>query len=48
MIAETQVEYHSDAISTNDTPYLGLSGELWDVICEYVWENWPRYNGTAL
>ena len=23
-------------------------GELWDVFCEYLWENWPRYNGTAL
>ena len=19
-----------------------------DVFCEYLWENWPRYNGTAL
>ena len=35
MIAETQAEYYSDAVSTNDTPYLALSGELWDGICEY-------------
>ena len=29
-------------------PYLALTGELWGVFCEYLWENWPRYNGTAL
>ena len=23
-------------------------GELWSVFYEYLWENWPRYNGTAL
>ena len=23
-------------------------GELWGVFCEYLWEKWPRYNGTAL
>ena len=23
-------------------------GALWGVFCEYLWENWPRYNGTAL
>ena len=33
---------------SKDTPYLTLTGELWDVFCEYFWENWPRYNGTAL
>ena len=27
---------------------LALTGVLWGVFCEYVWENWPRYNGTAL
>ena len=31
-----------------DTPYLALTGELWGVFCEYLRENWPRYNGTAL
>ena len=30
------------------TPYLTLVGELWDVFCEYLWENWPHYNSTAL
>ena len=30
-----------------DTPYLALTGELWGVICEYLWENWQHY-GTAL
>ena len=29
-----------------NTPY--LSGELWFVFCECLWEKWPRYNGTAL
>ena len=23
-------------------------GKPWGVFCEYLWENWPRYNGTAL
>ena len=31
-----------------DTPYLALTGEIWGVFCGYLWENWPRYNGTAL
>ena len=35
-----QAEYHSDAGLTKDTPYLTLTGELWDVFCEYPWENW--------
>ena len=25
-----------------------ITGELWGVFCEYLWQNWPRYNGTAL
>ena len=48
MIAGTQAEYESDVGYTEDTPYLALTGELWDVFCEYFWENWPRHNGTAL
>ena len=48
MIAGIQAECQSDAGSTKDTPYLALTGELWGVFCEYLWENWPRYNGTAL
>ena len=48
MVAETQAEYQSDAGSTNDTPYLALMGEIWVVFCEYCWENFPCYNGTAL
>ena len=48
MITGTEVEYQSDAGSTKDNPYLALTGELWDVFCEYLWEKWPRYNGTAL
>ena len=41
-------DYQSDAGSTKDAPYVALMGELWGVFCEYLWENWPRYNGTAL
>ena len=32
---------------TKYIPYLTLRGELWDVFCENLGENWPRYNGTA-
>ena len=48
MISGTHAEYQSGAKSTKDTPYLALTGELWGVFWEYVWENWQRYNGTAL
>ena len=48
MILGTRAEYQSGAKSTKDTPYLALTGELWGVFWEYIWENWPRYNGTAL
>ena len=48
MIIEIDAEYHSDAGSTKHTPYLALAGELWGVCCDYLWENWPRYDGTAL
>ena len=48
MIIEIEAEYQSDAETTKDTPYLALTGELWGVFCEYLWENQPRYNGTAL
>ena len=48
MITGIVAEYQRNAGSTKDTPYLALTGELWGVCCEYLWENWPRYNGTAL
>ena len=48
MIIEIEAEYQSDAGTTKDTPYLALTGDLWGVFCEYLWENQPRYNGTAL
>ena len=28
--------------------FCSLTGELWGVYCEYLLENWPRYNGIAL
>ena len=33
-------------IFTKDIPQLALTGELWDVFCEDLWENWACYNGT--
>ena len=42
MITVTVAEYVSDTGSTKDTPYLALIGELWDIICEYLWKNWLR------
>ena len=42
------VKYLSYAGFTKDTPYPAITGELWGVFCEYSWENWPRYNGSAL
>ena len=48
MIILSEAEYQPDHGSIKDNPYLALTGELWGVFCEYVWENWLRYNGTAL
>ena len=31
-----------------NNPYLALTGKLRSVFCEYIWENWLHYNGTAL
>ena len=45
MIIEIEAEYQSDAGTTKD---LALTGDLWGVFCEYLRENQPRYNGTAL
>ena len=44
----TGAEFECKFQSTKDTPYLALTGELWDVFCDDSGENWPRYNGTAL
>ena len=41
-------ESESDLRITTDTPYLPLTGELWDVYWTKFRENWPRYNGPAL
>ena len=48
IITGTEIEYQSDTGSTKDTLYLTLTGELWGVFCEYLSENWSRYNGTTL
>ena len=39
---------YQSAGSTKHNPYLALTGELWGVFCEHLWENLPYYNGTAL
>ena len=33
---------------TKDTPYLALSGELWNVFYEYFNRNWSCYKGFLL
>ena len=38
----------SDFNLTTDNPHLALTGELWDIYCDDLGANWPRYNGTAL
>ena len=48
MITGIEAEYQSDAGSAKDTTYLALTGELWRVFLEYLWEKGPRYNATAL
>ena len=48
IITGNVAEHQSDVGSTNDPPYLALTGEIWGVFCENFWENWPRYNGTVL
>ena len=48
MIAGPEAEYQLVSELTKDTPYLALTGELWGVFCEYLWENLLCYNGTAL
>ena len=35
-IAGTEAEYQSNDESTNDTPYLALTGELWRIFWEYL------------
>ena len=41
-------EHKSDFKLTTNTPYLALTGELWDAYCEDFEENWLRSNGTVL
>ena len=43
-----EAEHKSELSSTENTPYLALTGKLWVVYCEDFRENWPCYNGTAL
>ena len=44
----TGVGYGSGFELTKDTPYLALTGELWDVFCEYFDEKRSCYKGVLL
>ena len=44
----TEAKHNTDFELTLDTPYLTLTGEIWGIYRDYVEENWPRDNGTAL
>ena len=43
-MAENELDFRI----TTDIPHFDFTGELWDVYCEDLWENLPRYNVTAL
>ena len=38
----------TDIELTKDTPYLGLTGEIWGVCCENFREVWSRDNDITL
>ena len=38
----------SEILESQQTPHISPTDELWGVYCENCWENWPRYNRTAL
>ena len=44
----TETEYISEIEYTKYTPYLALTGELCGVFDEEFWDDWARYNDTAL
>ena len=44
----TVAERASDIRITTVTTYLALTGELWGVYCENIWENRLRYNRTTV
>ena len=46
--AMTAAQRKSDFKITTHTPYLALTGELWDVYCEDLGDTWPHHKGTAL
>ena len=49
MILYTPLQWQQQNINPiSNTPYLALTGELWDLYYENFEENWPFYNGTAL
>ena len=46
MIAGTQTKNQSNAGFTRNTSYLALTGKLWGVFRECVWETWSRNIGV--
>ena len=42
------VKYKWEFEPTKATPYLALTGELWDAFCDDFGENLPYYNDTML
>ena len=47
---KTDAENNSNEFEPKkDTPYLGLTGELWGIFCKDLGENWQcyKYNGTV-
>ena len=47
-LQELRTNFNQRLNLQKNTPYLALTGELWDGFCEYFGENWPHYNGTTL
>ena len=47
-ITRTEAKYQLQTGSPKYTPYLALTGEPWGIFCDYLWENWQRYNSTTL
>ena len=43
-----EADHKSEVRLTTDNPYLTLTGELWDVYCENIGEDWLRYNSSLL
>ena len=43
-----ETKYNLEFELTKYTPYLTLTGEIWDISCEDLKGNLPCYNGTKM